>query len=168
MADRGREFIYHPGEVGTSSGLDEPPVLPPWVTRSPREYPPQGSIRFNRTAWADFAVPGSSSPAGLTFRAPKGFAGILDTIALYANDMVATSDISWRVTVNGASLEGYEAATMFPRVAGFSYVGDGDLGIDLVERAQIIVTITKGDVAVQKVGANLTGWFYPLRYVKGF
>ncbi len=168
MPDRGRKFVFYPGEPGTATSRAEPPAKPQWVVRSPREYPPAGSIRFNRIAWVDFAAPGSVTPANLTFRGPKGFKGILDSVAIFANDMVATSDLHWLITLNSSALPGYEDATLFPGPVAYRSDGDSELGIDLAEEAEIAVTIRKVDVAVQRAGAALSGWYYQLNRMEGF
>lgn len=130
---------------------------------SPRFFPPPGSQFFNKTGYNDFAAAGTVSPAALQFTVPEGFLGVIKTFSAYQNDAVATSDIHWSILLNGIAAPGYDDITMFPRLAGFASVGD-DIAIDLREDMKVSISIRKVDAAVQKVGAAVTGWFYPKDY----
>ncbi len=156
--------ISQPGPGGVPApavGGPQVAVPVPWNVRPP------GAREINRdangvginAANSPFALPGAS------FVLPTNHVGVIRSVVLSVNNMVAASQLSWTFIINRVAIEGWNGLTIFPRAAGSVSVAYGpeETFIFLPEQSTVTVQITvaAGDALTYQGGVSYHGWSYP-------
>ena len=148
-----------PPELGTE-GSDNPAV-PSLQIPLPEVLPIPDAKEFNPLAsQASAGLETNTVIAGTAFAVPAGYFGVIRGLTLYIVNMLATTNVTWTLQINGAAPQGFSALSIFPRVA--PYVGNGfDACIRFTGPALIQVIFTNADGGAYTVGASYSGWFWP-------
>lgn len=99
--------------------------------------------------------------AGCTFQVPAQNVLVIRELNFNINNMLITTDVTFRLLVNGASIEGY-VVKLFPRAAAsvsVAFPSDSTV-IHIPEAAEVSITVQVGDAGAYQVGASWRGWFY--------
>ena len=119
-----------------------------------RGFNPQGSI-------ATAAVQSNINITNATQVIPDNNLAVVSSVTIQITNMVATTNVTWTVLVNGAPVQGYNGISIFPRVAPF--VGNTfDIPIRVCGPATIQVIFSNIDGGAYTVGAALSGWMWPV------
>lgn len=135
-------------------------VPPPW------QFPPPGAREFFTQATGVLAAGAGQvlDLADLSLNAPDRYKGVIRTVGIFIDAPLATFDITWIVLVNGAPYSGWDTLTTFPRAANSLSV-DLEGVIRLPQNAQSTIRIRNNNaVGPWTVGANYSGWWWPLQY----
>lgn len=143
------------GPVAPALGAAQLTVAP-WAI-----YPPPDALDFSRAvSFTPGAGPVTVTPAGLQVQLDRGYVAVVRDITLIINDMLATTDVVFRLRVNQGPVQGWEALTILPRVAGS--VSRGNLPESTVIRipdgALIDWQIVVNDAGVYRIGVDYHGW----------
>lgn len=121
---------------------------------SAQEFNPEGHVDSSGIQ-SNIALP------NIDVNVPNGSIFVIRGVSLYINNMLDTTDVRWSVVVNGNPVPGWANLTLFPRIATF--VGNNfDSMIRGSGQAKIQVIYTNADGGSYKIGAALTGWYWPL------
>jgi hypothetical protein len=125
----------------------------------PEVYPIPSAIEFNTQVSKDTNVV-ETADIGLTVNIPESNVGIVRAVLLQINDMLTTTNVTWTLQFNGAPVPGYSKISMFPRSAPF--VGNSfDAFVRVPSGTKITVQYDNVDGGSYKVGAAVSGWFWP-------
>lgn len=151
------------GGGGPGAGFAPPPPapalqVPPWFLVKPPEA--ADFTACGRVAGLTSAA-GQTVLTGSTVQIPANNVPVIRSLTLEVNNLLSTSDIDWRLRVNGNPVEGWAPLTVFPRSAATITVAYGpeETFIILPEGALIDVTAQVHDAGTYDVGAHLHGWF---------
>jgi hypothetical protein len=97
---------------------------------------------------------------GTSFDIPTSNIAIIRSVALYVAPMLATTNITWSLTVNGQPVPGYQGLSIFPRPAA-QVTNSFDSFIRLQGPVTVAVIFSNLDGAAYQVGASFSGWFWP-------
>lgn len=137
-----------------------------------RTIPPPSWIRPPQAAEINVNADGvgfnnATTPApipGAQFQVPVNNVGVIRSLVLSVNNMLATSQLLWQLLFDGRPVQGWSRLTIFPRAAGsvsvsygpdetFIPVPDG-AGIDV----QVVVDPADGNT--YQAGVSYHGWYY--------
>lgn len=148
-----------PGTVGTDGTPTIVLALPNWI------FPSMNSIAFDNSG--DVVLPAIGVEATIfTFQVPKGFNGVMKTIAnafIGSGFTDGSGQLLWRILQNNQAMRGKEnMANSLGSVAQPSLIGGGGfiriLENDIIAMIALNVSIPP---AGQIVAGRLSGWFYP-------
>lgn len=142
------------GSSAQGPGAPAPVRLPPHL------YPPPGSLPIFKSASGNIAgaVGATLVLAGLEFELAKGRAGVLAVLSPFIDAPTATTDITFRVLVNGSPPGGVSGLTVIGRAAASLEKIFDKWAIELPEAARVSVTIINNDGVARRVGMQLEGW----------
>lgn len=157
---------------GASMPARRPPdvnvqILPPSIYK-----PPRGTdfiLNGNAAALTAANTPqelGGSFP----FTLPSGSVGVVRSLVLQVNQLLATSDLRWRLKINSSPVSGWNDLTVFPRAAAsFSLAyGPEETFIEVPEAARLSLEVEVLDAGTYTMGASLHGWYYNQAYEETF
>lgn len=107
-----------------------------------------------------------STPAVLTgsaFTLPGGMVGVIRSIVLDVNSLLASSDITWTLRFNQSPVQGWDALTIFPRnvaAAQLAWVPEETM-IPIPEATTVDFRGTIADGGTYTFGVAWHGWYYP-------
>lgn len=140
----------------------------------PHWIPPPNAGAFNIEAnWNAFNV--GNTPMvipGSGFVLPADQVGVIRSLSLNVNILLATSLLVWQLRVNGVPLQAWNALTIFPRAVASASVtwGGNECFIPISEGgaidAQIVVGV--GDGSTYQLGIAYSGWFYDKTLAEAF
>jgi hypothetical protein len=133
-------------------------VPPPWM------FPPGDAGRYifqedDRTLAAGPVA--ETIMTGTTFRVPQQNVAVLRELNFNVNNLLTTSDITFRLKFNGSVVEGY-TIKVFPRAASsvsVAFPAESTV-IHVPEGVEITMTVQVGDAGAYQVGSSIRGWFY--------
>lgn len=131
--------------------------FPPWV------YPPPGARYFYPTSNVTLgAGPLVQELPATVYQVQTNNVGVIREINLNVNNLLATSNITFRLLFNGAPVQGYDGMFVFPRaVASFSSTFDANSTMVFVpDGARISIQVQVVDAVAYQVGASYRGWYY--------
>lgn len=140
-------------------------LLPPTFLRPDRaqDFHVSGASAIG----APFANANTNPPEGIlipgaTFTLPDANMGVIRSINLNVNTLLATSRIFWTLRFDGSPVPGWNSLTVFPRAVGsFSLAfGPEETQIPVPEGATITMSIVVLDGGTYQAGADFGGWFY--------
>lgn len=107
---------------------------------------------------------------GSQFTIPQNHVGVIRSVTLSLNNMVATTAIAWTLFMDGTPVAGWSNLTLFPRVAGYAAVafGPGETFIPITEGAPLEWRVNVTDANTYQAGVSYHGWSYPKRTADGF
>lgn len=147
-----------------AGGLQAPSVgiqlLPPTWLR-----PPKAKDFHLETDAAAPNFTSANTPAvipGCTFQVPGGYVGVVRSLDLSVNQLVATTDIVWRLRFNQMPVEGWAPLTIFPGniAAARRSFGPEEMQVPVPEAASVDVEIEVRDGGTYQAGASFGGWIY--------
>jgi hypothetical protein len=94
------------------------------------------------------------------FTLADGNVGVLRSFTVYITDMLASTDVTYSLFVNGGPAPGFGSIKMFPRVAS-SLSNSFDCVLHLPVAAKLEVFYTNTDGGSYIVGASYSGWQHP-------
>lgn len=119
------------------------------------EFSPLGQVGTNvANAVLPIEIPGTLTEI------PSDSMGVIRGFTLYISDMLTTTNVTWSLMINGASPQGYNQVTMFPRGAPFVSNAIGEL-VRFNGPARISVVFNNIDGGTYVVGASYSGWYWP-------
>lgn len=138
-------------------------IPPPWVVRPPMSR--EINIDASGTGYNNVTTP--AVIVGSAFTVPPDNVGILRSVVLNVNGMLATSQLQWSFRTNGNPVEGWNALTMFPRAAGSVSIAYGPdetfIRVPLGATIDVFLTVDPADGATYQAGITYHGWHYPKR-----
>ena len=152
------------GGIGMRAGTQMQPlgralmVPPPWM------YPPGDAARYifreeDTTLAAGPVV--QTELAGSVFQIPAQNVAVIRELNFSVNNMLITSDITFRVTFNQAPVEGY-TFKLFPRAAAsvsVAFPAESTV-LHVPEAVRVAITVQVGDAGAYQVGCSWRGWFH--------
>ena len=133
-------------------------VPPPWF------YPPGDAARYffredDRTLAAGPVA--QTEMTGTIFNVPAQNVAVIRELNFNVNNLLTTSDITFRLLLNDTLVEGY-TIKIFPRAASSVSVAFSaeSTVVHVNEAAKISITVQVGDAGAYQVGASHRGWFY--------
>ncbi len=136
--------------MGRELGIYLPEVFP---IPDAKEFNPLGSIG-TAAVQANVAIPNA------TVDVPASNLFVIRSFSIYITNMLATTNVTWSLLVNGQPVQGYLGVSIFPRVAP-SISNTFDCFIRGRGFATISVIFSNGDGGAYTVGASFSGWFWP-------
>lgn len=97
-----------------------------------------------------------------TFRIPRNTIGVIREITVNINNLLTTSDITFRLRINQVVVPGY-VLPVFPRAvasAAISFPAESTV-ISVPDHATIDVQVTVADAVAYQLGASYRGWHFP-------
>lgn len=144
-----------PGGIGAAGIMAFPPHI----------YPPrEGYIEFLPPSTAQ-TVAGPTTTVVLatpTFNLPANSVGVIRELNFNVNNVLTTTDIRFRVLVNGSPVPGYDSIDIFPRAAAsvnLSFPPENTF-LRLVDGAAITIEVTVTDGGSYQLGASFRGWHF--------
>lgn len=127
----------------------------------PQVTPPRGSRPFLEQQRQSVTGPNVSITLA-RFRVPPHMVAIIREITYQVNDVVTSTDITFRLRSNDSSVTGYVYA-LFPRAASHVSVEFDPYStyVPISDGAEVDVRVTVVDIGMYLVGATLRGWVYP-------
>ncbi len=126
----------------------------------PEIYPIPEAKEFNPSGTIATAAVEVGTITGATIVIPSGNLGVIRNFTIYISNMVAATNVTYTLLVNGQPQQGYQALSMFPRVSPF--VSNGfDCFIRVTGEATITVSFSNIDGGAYTVGAAFGGWYWP-------
>ncbi len=161
-----------PSPGGAPGGLAAAAVVrsvPP-----PHWIPPPNAGAFNVEAnWNGFNV--GNTPMvipGSAFVLPEGQVGVIRSLSLNVNILLATSLLVWQLRFDGVPMQGWNALTIFPRAVASASVtfGGNECFIPIPEGAAIDaqMVVGVGDGNTYQAGIAFSGWFYDKTLAEAF
>lgn len=129
----------------------------------PEVFPIPAATEFNPVVSKGTAVIESNIDIGLLVALPQNNEGIVRSVSIYINNMLATTNLTWTLRFNGAPVPGYNNLSIFPRPAPF--VGntfESFIRIPPGNPMNLTVTYSNNDGGTYQIGAALSGWFWPI------
>lgn len=152
------------------AGAGEPPPKPAdapqqprgiFVTRyQPGEFPIPGATEFARDAFENSPGVGTITPAGLFYRVPESSLGIIRVFGVGITNMVPTTNVIYRLLVNGKPVPAWGNFRLFPG-AGTRITSSVGTWVELTNNDEVSVEIQNIDGGIYQVGANYSGWVWP-------
>lgn len=155
-----RSIPLRAGGVAIAKPIQSPNTL----ELPPQLYPPWNAIAFNLAANTPITgVNAQFQPAGLQLDIPDNCYGAINQIDLLLDGILPTSNVFWRLLINGNPLPGWNALTILAR-SGAASVNRGwgpQLGIQVPLGGTVGMQISDVDGASYTAGAQIYGWFWP-------
>lgn len=138
-------------------------ILPPTYFQ-----PPSGK-QFRAQGSAPALVLASGETVLGSFRVPVGNVGVIRQVTFSANQLFATTNIVFRVKIDGLIPEGWTWKPFPSAVAFFTFSSDVESTIiDVPEGALVEVTAQVLDAAAYTLGGDVFGWFYSVSIRDGY
>ena len=154
------------GGAAVRTPLD-PPGSGPVITKAiqlylPEIYPIPEAQNFNLVGSAASVAPETGTVlAGCTLQLPANNVGVIRGLALYIDNMLTTTNVTWSLVVQNGVPQGFGNLSMFPRNATF--VGNNfDILVRVPVGANVQVIFSNIDGGSYTVGAAISGWFWPV------
>ena len=128
-----------------------PEVLP---IPDAHEFNPAGSVGSN-------VVQAGVNITGVTVVVPDGMYAVIRSVGLTISNMLATTNVTWSLVVNGVAPQGYNAITIVPRVAPF-VAASFDSMIRFNGPATVQMIFSNIDGGAYTIGGSFSGWFWPV------
>ena len=159
----GGSASYPPGTPGASAAAAIY-SLPPPTDRAPpnaQQFRVQGFNLLQAAAALEVTLG--------TFTIPAGNVGIIRLVEFDVNGLLLTSLLDFRIRINDAIPIGW-AWRPFPTAAAFfaKEFPPETVWINVDEGATVNVTGQVTDAGTYDLGADLLGWFYPLRVAEAY
>lgn len=164
-----------PGAPGvitpTGGGTADIVLQPPTIVRPPRAQ--DFHISGASPIGTPFTLANTTPPAiipGSALQIPNQSVGVIRSINLNVNTLLATSVLFWSLRFNQTPVQGWEALTVFPRAAGFFTLayGPDETQIPVPDGALVDVTFSVLDGAAYQAGVQYGGWYYDRRLQEVF
>lgn len=127
----------------------------------PEERPIPGATIFNTLGQqATAVVQAGVLIAGAGIIIPAGSIARLDSVNLYATNLLPTSALTFTVLQNGAAIQGLTNVGIFPGTAA-RIAENFSLLVRISNGATLTVVFSNADGGAYLVGAALSGWFWP-------
>ena len=150
--------------MGAPTGVQTQPlsrslmVPPPWM------FPPGDAARYifredDRTLAGGPVA--QTEMVGATFQIPSQNVAVIRELNFNVNNMLITSDITFRVLFNEGPVEGY-TFKIFPRAAAsisVAFPAESTV-LHVPEATRVSLTVQVADAGVYQVGCSWRGWFY--------
>lgn len=149
---------------GVQSGSEALPLARSLMVPPPWMFPPGEAARY---AFGNDDVNLGAGPvaqtvlAGTVFQVPTQNVMVIRELTFSANNTLITSDITFRLRINGVAVEGY-TIKLFPRAAASvssTFTSDSTV-VHVPESSVVDITVQVADAGAYQVGANWRGWFY--------
>lgn len=146
-----------PGAPGLPYEPPRPVSFPPWI------FAPVGSTQFFFAG--SQTVTGPNTTVTLTapqFQIPLNQVGVVRDLGFFVNDLLATSDITFRLRFSQHPVQGYDQIFIFPRLAGSvskSFLPESTV-IRVPDNTTIDIEVTVVDAGSYPLGAEFKGWSY--------
>ena len=152
----GTSLVPFPG-AATAPGAP-PAEIPPYLIRPPSA----NDITVNASAPGFNAANTPAVIPGSVFQLPADNVGILRSVVLSINTLLATSAVLWRFRFDGTPVQGWSQLTIFPRaVATISVAYGPDETFIFVPTAALIdVEFIVADANTYQAGVTYHGWYY--------
>lgn len=150
---RDRSAIRRPdalGQLPKVLSIHQPWILP---------IPDSQDLNVMGTA-ATIAAEVKTEIAGCASVLAAGNIGVLRSFTVYITNMLATTNVTFTLAVNGGPVPGFGNIRMFPRVAS-SLSNAFDCVIHLPVSATLQVFFTNADGGTYAIGASYSGWQHP-------
>lgn len=154
------------GGGGGGGGQLLPPAIVPQGQRvifPPEFMRPKDGKYFQAGGTTNIAGPSAFTTLGGTFQVPPSSMGIVRDVNLGVETMLATTNIVWRIRVDGSPVEGWNALTLAPRASAFvsaSFLPESTY-ITVPSGAVVDVQAIVNDAVAYNVTGQVRGWFYP-------
>lgn len=150
-----------PGGSVVSSGVEPGPDT---VQLDPFLYPPPNSTPIN--VGVNQAITGAAArftPAAAQIRIPPNSYGVISTIDLLLDGILATSNVLWTFLINGNPVPGFNPVTILGRsgAASVSKSWGPQLRLLIPLGGTFGVTIQDVDGAPYTAGTSFYGWYFP-------
>lgn len=143
-------------------------VAPPSIQRPPQaqDFNLFGTLVGATTATTTWPT----VVTGTAFTVPSGNVGVIRSLTVDVNTLLASSNIVWTLRFNGGPVEGWDALTLFPsNLARASLTwGPEETFIPVPEGAQVDVVVQVLDGATYTLGSSYHGWYYPVDLAERF
>jgi hypothetical protein len=143
------------GDLGLGQGVPKTLQIFPWWL-----YKPPTGQDINKLEENVFAGAGTAQLADLNTQLDQTQMAVIRGLDLYVNDMLPTTEITFRFLVNGNPIAGYGSITIFPRTAA-SVSQSFDTFIFLPAGSLLTVEAINDDGGAYSVGAGYQGWLVP-------
>lgn len=164
MGQGGNPVMVPPSSLGpggrpmVSSLSMQIPLPEVFPIPSAHEFNPLGSVNSAAVSANPIEIVGGQGTTLLNV--PDGNIGIIRGVNLYITDMLTTTNVVWSVTVEGASPQGFDRISIFPRVAPF-VSNSFDAAIRFTGPARIVMTFQNLDGGTYVIGGSYSGWYWP-------
>lgn len=156
------------GRPSPSAGPGQLFAPVPWQVRPPGSREIQ--IDANGAGYNNVTTP--AVIAGSAFPVPQENVGIIRSVTLNLNGVLATTAIQWAFRLDGVPVEGWNALTIFPRAAASVSItwgpGETYIPIGTGQTIDVLVTVLPADGATYAAGITYHGWTYPKRLADAF
>lgn len=155
-----RDLLGPPDPPLASAGVDISLLPPTWLR------PPMAKDFHQDTDLAAApAFNAGNTPdviAGCEYTVPEGFFGVIRSLELNVNGLLASSRIEWSVRFDGMPVEGWAPLSIFPGniAAARRSFGPEELQLHVPEASHIDVQINVLDAGTYTAGASFGGWIY--------
>lgn len=154
---------------------DDPKVLAD-IAGLPRRvviYPPDiyripGSSDFNPSGSVQIVGPGTTTAIPLApqvgsvanrIEIPKGNVGVISSVLISITNMVATTNATFSIFIDGAPVPGYAGISMTPRVSPYVSAGFDTL-VRVPNGSVVTATGTVVDGGTYVLGIAISGWYW--------
>lgn len=154
---RGTPVIVPPSSVG-----GPPAPMMGWALQLPlpEVYPLPEATSFNPLgSKATAAIETNIAIPGASVVIPSGMRAVVVGVSLYISNMLATTNVSFTVLVNGVAASGYAGIGLFPAAQALAQ-NSFDVPIRVLGPATVQVVYTNTDGGSYTVGASLSGWYW--------
>lgn len=126
----------------------------------PEVYPIPAAQEFNPVVSKATSAVETSVDTGLSVQVPPNNVAIIRGFTIFITNMVATTNVSYTLRVNGTPQPGFSNVSIFPRAA--PYVGNGfDAMIRVPQGGLVTATYSNGDGGTYTIGVAVSGWWWP-------
>lgn len=131
-------------------------VWPPWIFKLPM------SQDFNQNTF-NTALAGvvGTTVTIVTFTLPATFVGYVQIMGIYILSPTAAQNVTFRLRINGAPIQGWDNIQFPPGVANFVVQNFSELQVPIPDGAQVSITATNNSADAWTVGAKVAGWYHP-------
>ncbi len=167
-----RDPFYRLGSIadagplaGGGSVLSSAQPAPGTIVLPPQDFMPVDATPFFLSAETAIVGPNvASSPAALQLRIPLDQIGWVKSIEIMLDGIVITSNVLWRLSIDGVPVQGFSNLTILGRNGAASVSRTFDpVTAQIPPGTTLGVTMTVVDGGSYTVGAQLRGWYYPVQ-----
>lgn len=129
----------------------------------PEVYPIPDATIFNAECQVASNIAGQTFVLAFTpdVIIPDANLGVMTSLTLYVQNMLATTNVTWTLLANGNPVPGYNLLTIFPGASPRA-ANTFDAPKRFTGRTQLTIQITNGDGGNYILGAAVSGWFWPI------